>query len=332
MLNRIKIDSETFNEILESYPKYIEYVDDLSKYFAKGYTNKRIIRVDTQTRTLIIQAYRLRLEQLPSDKDWQQLICVLDDSLDTKNEIRVLPFAKTANAKINKVLSKYYSKKEIERLLSEHSSKKRRKPLHMLVPMAFHDGKIHKFNKCVYYDINGAHTDALCEIFPKASKDLIELHHSGFKDYINIYVGDLCNREHRETFDWIVERTRERLESVIKACGGLILYANTDGVILYKPHTKLKTSSEIGQLKAESIDGVIYTFVCDKDAITTPYTIYQYKHPSKGNQLKGNARLSLRRDMDLSKGIVNKALLIKENNLDVLTNFRTEEIEIYEEN
>ena len=330
MLNRIKIDSDTYNDVLTNFPKYIER-DDISQYFAKGYPDKRIIKLDKVHSAFIIQAYRLK-NRPGNIKDWQQVVCVLDDSLDGNNDIRTLPYANQANSVIKKILRKHYKDTEIESILTAHSVNERRKPLHMLMPMDCHDGRIHKFTDCAYYDINGAHTDALCEMFPLARDELVALHHNGGKDYINIFVGDLCNNNHRGTFDWIVERTRKQIEDIYKEAGGIIIYANTDGIILWHPNKTLKTSDEIGQIKSESKDGIIYAYYCGRDNETTPYTIYQYEHPKKGRQLKGNARLQVRKGMDLSKGLINKGKLIKnELGVETIENLRTEEIEIYEE-
>ena len=339
MLERIKVDSLTYNKILENYSEYIEYVENLSDYFT-GYKDKHIIRTDARSRALIIQGYRL---QCINDKltgcvdDWNQVVCLKDESLDSE-QFKNIPWATQANKKINDVLKKYYTEQEVDDLLKAHSVGNRRKPIHILAPDFCFDNKIHKFTNCTYYDINGAHTDALCEIFPKAADRLQKLHHVGYKDYINIFVGDLCNRGYRATYDWIVERTRTKLETIIgsitnnlsNGCG-IVLYANTDGAIVWNASKTLKTSDLIGDIKSESIDGVVYVYVCQKDAQTSPYTIYQYEHPTKGIQLKGNARLALRDGMDLSKGIVNKAKIVKKDNRETFEHFRTEEIKIDEE-
>lgn len=332
MLQRFKIDSITYNEILERYPKYIEYVDDISKYFI-GYKNKRVIKVDTITSTLIIQAYRLGNNNPLKDKDdWKQIVCTLDDSVDQIGELRTMPYATQANKKIKDILHKYYTDQDIEDTLDAYSFHPV-KPLHMLIPSMYLDDRIHRFRGCVYYDINGAHTDALCEMFPEAKADLTKLHHEGGKDYINIFVGDLCNNNHRATYNWIVNRTRKRLEKLKQEVGGLILYANTDGIILWRPKKRISTSDKIGEFKSESVNGLVYTYYCKGNLTTTPYTIYQYYHPTKGKQIKGNLRLKLRKDIDLDKGIVVKAKIFKDaNSIERYEYLRTEEIPIHEEN
>ena len=331
MLNRISIDSNTYNAILDMYPKYVEYVENLHDYLARGYSDKRKILVEDSTKTLIIQGYRI--PNITMINDWMQIVCTCDESLDSPQEVKIVPYANQANSLIEKkILSKYYTKDEIVQCLNDHSLKVRRKPLHILLPTTYHDGHVHKFNNCVYYDTNGAHTDALCEIFPKAKRELIRLHHNAKKDYINIYVGDLCNRGFRGTFDWIVERTRSFIEDVYnRVGGGLIIYANTDGIIIYNPKNKLATSTKIGDIKSESLDGIVYAYYCESDDETTAYTIYQYQHPTKGKQLKGNARLSIRSKLDLPSGKVVFGKLKRENHRETMTNIRVKEVTVDEE-
>lgn len=329
MLNRIKIDSETFYSILDRFPKYIDYEDDISKYFARGYPNKKRIKVDKQSRTLIVQAYRLNSEQILGEKDWQLLICKIDESLDSPEQIRVVPWANQVNKKIKEILLSKYSQDEVNNIFNNHSLENGKKQLHMLVPSAYReDGKIHRFEGCVYYDINKAYTEALLEMFPKCKNQLIKLS----KDWLNIYIGDLVNNGYRTTYNWIVDRIRNKIEDIINKTGGITIYANTDGVIIYHPKNHLPTSKEIGDIKSQSSDGVVYTYFCKSDANTTPYTIYQYNDPEKGKQLKGNARLKLRKYMDLSKGIVVKAKLWKDKyHFEHFKNVRVEEIEIENE-
>ena len=329
MLRKLKIDAKTYNSIFEKYPKYIEYVEDLKNYFLRGYKDKNKIKVDSATRTLIIQGYRLNTEEcevIAPENDWQQVVCVLDDSLDGIQEADKVPWASVANKKIYTMLGKYYSSEEIENLLNSHSCEWD-KQLHQLLPTVYHDGKIHKFTNCVYYDINKAHTDALCEIFPLAKTAILRLE----KSYINIFVGDLVNHGHRGCFNWIVRRTRTKLEDVMNKVGGCAIYINTDGAIIYRPECVLPTSKEIGDIKSESVDGIVYAYVCPKDKDTTPYTLYQYTHPEKGKQMKGNSRLAIRESMDLSKGIVNKGKVTRIDAREIIENFRTEKVEIYEE-
>lgn len=335
MLRRIKLDSETYYNIIDYFNNWVVYVN-LEKFLAQGYGRKNLVLVDKETSSLICQGSLINYvaKKEVTCEPWQQFVCELDDSVDEPGA--VAPWATQANKIIHTILNTYYTDRQIENRLNKYSTTEETVPLHQLIPEKYHDDKIHKFTNCVYYDINGAHTDALCEIFPKAKKELMTLHHTGQKAYINIYVGDLCNRGHRNTYNWIVRRTKNWLQRIINlSCGFMseILYANTDGVIIHNPAFLLATCDDVGGFKSETSDGVIYAYYCRRDNNTTPYTIYQYNNPKKGMQIKGNARLAVRKGMDLSKGIVNKCRLQRdENDVEKIIDFRTEEIIIDEEN
>lgn len=330
MLSRYKIDSETFWSLLKSYSKFVEKCS-LSGYLAKGYPDKRTIKYDPDSHAMIIQAYRVK--GLDLDEDWRQVVLYLDDSLNGIQEVSApFPWANQANKRVEDILLRHYTDKEINDLLRKHSLKERDMPIHYLLPEPFKDGCVHRFENCVYYDINGAHTDALIEIFPEARKELESLHHTkGGKNFINVFVGDLCNRGFRGTFDWIIQRTREKLTFIREQTGGMMLYANTDGIIVWNPSKRLKTSDKVGDIKAESADGVIYAYNCPKDDDSTSYTLYQYVSPKDGITIKGNARLAARQGIDLSKGIVRKYLLTRADGFDELIDLRTEKVDVIDE-
>lgn len=107
---------------------------------------------------------------------------------------------------------------------------------------------------------------------------------------------------------------------------------NTDGVILWHPDKQLPTSTKIGDIKSELLDGVVYAYYCPRDNKTTSYTLYQYVHPTKGIQKKGNARLTLRKDMDLSQGLVVKCKIVRDDkNKEKIENLRIERVPVDEE-
>lgn len=328
MLNKIKIDLKTYTAILDTFKKHVQKLD-ISKFLTKGYGNKEVIALDIEHSSIICKGsyinYVLKEEKC---KDWMQYVCDLDLSMDA-SQIKTSPYGKTAYKKLISVLKKKYSLDEIDKIFKEHALEEHKPIKHQLLPEEYHDGHVYKFIDCVYYDINGAHRDALIEMFPKAEKAILKLD----KVYINYAVGEFCNEEHRDTFNWIVTRTREYLDEIIKVADGEIIYANTDGVIIHHPTNYLATSEEIGAFKSEIIGDTIYAYFCKGDDKTTQYTIYQYIDKNGKTVLKGNSKLIVREGMDLSKGIVNKAKIYKdkENNVMRMKYFRTEEIEIYEE-
>ena len=306
MLRRIRIDSITYNELLDLYSDYIEHCDDLKPYYLNGYKDdKKIIRANDEE--MIIQGYRLngRYEKdvIPG---WMQVICVYDDSLEYRST-RKLIWSSQANKAVNTILDKYYTEEEKDALYARYAMIKKPQYLTRYLPHRFHDGKVHKFIGCKYYDINKAHTAALCEIFPKAEKDLIRLVKQD-KLYINIFVGDLCNNGHRDTYNWICQRTYDKINKYIDESKGYLLYAKTDGFIVWCPNKELQTSDKLGDIKQICKDGIVYAYRHkEKDF---KYTLYQYDDIKDSITKKGTAKLNIRKDIDLSIGQVVKAKLI----------------------
>lgn len=165
-----------------------------------------------------------------------------------------------------RLLRKEYSPKEIEACLDSRKAAydESKKQIHVL-PTETVDclNQIAELPNCAEWDINGAHCDALKEIFPKASKEIEKLYAErkkkpNNKKIPNFYVGMLARDGHRETYNWIVQRTTETLIAKIeeqKKLGAKVVYANTDGVILQYPDSidakKFEGSKELGAFKIE---------------------------------------------------------------------------------
>jgi hypothetical protein len=165
-----------------------------------------------------------------------------------------------------------------------------------------------KLTNTFKFDINGAHTDALCEIFPRAKDKLIGMYlkrkkNPVFKQYPNLYVGMLAQKskemrqkgipaKYEKTYNWIVQRTSRMLLNAMDAVGGLPVYVNTDGFIVQNPQNLLTHSKNLGEFKLEfSGDTYVYS---DKN-----YIVYQ-----TGDEKKGTCFTSVREDIDLSIGQV----------------------------
>ena len=93
---------------------------------------------------------------------------------------------------------------------------------------------IYNYNNCRKYDINGAYAKALIDIFPEAKAEIVKLYEERKekpenKDLINYFVGMFCVKGYRNTYNWIVQNTRQQMEEEIADCEGFLLYANTDG-------------------------------------------------------------------------------------------------------
>ena len=305
MLRRIRIDSITYNEIINNYHKYIEECKDLNPYYLDGYKDKDVIRANEDE--MIIQGYRLN-ERYPNDivPHWMQVVCVCDDSLEYKSTNKII-WSSQANKAVNKILDKYYTQQEKDASYAQFASIKKPQYLTTYLPTIFKANVIHKFTGCRYYDINKAHTDALCEIFPKAKDDLIKLVKQD-KLYINMFVGDLCNNGHRDTYNWICQRTYDKVMKYINESKGLLIYAKTDGFIVWCPNKELQTSDKLGDIKQICKDGIVYAYRHNEKDFK--YTLYQYEDIKDGITKKGTAKLNIRKNIDLSIGQVVTAKLI----------------------
>lgn len=297
MLNRKKINTNTFNKILEIFKERIEEVSELGPYFY-GYKDKKIIKYNPRTKVLICQARYINYAAgcqliLP---EWKQIVVMSGTEIQV-NETEDVMYARKADKIINTILLKYYKNEEIEDILNSHTIEKD-SPIQRRLPAIYQKNVIHHFNNCVYYDINGAHRDALCELFPLAKKDFLKVN----KKAANIYVGNLCHHNHRPTYYWIVHRTANILMTTISHIGGLVLYANTDGVIAYHPQNTINTSDKLGEFKKAMDTNDIY-FYYSEDSYYTNYQSMQYKINGK-KEIKGTLPIELRNEMNLSQGIV----------------------------
>lgn len=302
MLKRLKIDSKTFNTILKKFYLFVDYEDSIGKYFIKGYKNKTRIKAEKDSYTFICQAsvvnYITGREIVPYKDDWKQIVCVKKNGLKSSEDIQELHWNDSFNKRITKLLHRHYTDEEIDARLKQFQEKNHIKPIIEHLPMQYHDNKIHKFTDCVYYDINGAHRDALCEIFPKCKKEFQTCN----KEDANSYCGDLCNRGYLTTYNWIVKRTKNMLLNILLEAGGDKIYVNTDGAFIVGGK-KLKTSNKLGEFKNGMLTDELYAYRCTEPG-KTHYIIYQFINTDGKKELKGTAPNDIRDEMDLSKGVV----------------------------
>jgi hypothetical protein len=214
-----------------------------------------------------------------------------------------------------KILKKYYTEKEIKDILNSYTDVKTEedKQVHITAENADY---IQCYENCVKYDINGAHHDALVEMFPKAEKDFMDIYKKRhakkiYKQYMNLAVGQMKHLGYDGAYWWIVHRTTKMLKEAIatvcpddieKDCK--IIYANTDGFIVSAPDKLLEASQELGKFKQEAKGPVyVYTHIGNKDE--TSYLVYQYEVEKDGiseTETKGNIRLAVRDKIDLKNG------------------------------
>lgn len=330
-----KVDEVTFNKVYETC--FIKEISSSEMKLRltigrKGLDKKKAL-YDKVTKTLLCRALDLQYILNSVDgNNWKDIALQIDASasevLDT-TDIYIRPYARQANAYITKILSDYYTEQEIDDCLKAHAVQELTvdtKMIHQNMPWYYDTDKVYHFDNVVYYDINNAHLDALTEIFPKAKTKLTairtrinKLKLAGkanearyLKDIVNFYVGDLCNRGYRTTNNWIVARTRSKVDKLIDYVKGTVLYANTDGVIINNPENKITTSNKLGEFKSEITDGQLWYYLNTKQ---TRWQLYQY-HSNKGTEKKGTAPLLVRDRIDLEN---NKIVLF---DLDCSNNLR----------
>lgn len=326
MLKRFKVNSETYNLIIEkaksNYCLREGYDIDVSGssahiYYPHGMmTLKEDVLLNHITGhpekdCLIVEAATYEYytgKEVTGLNYWQQFI--LMDGGNDMEEIIVTPWPQQANKYVNTILHKKYTDLEIEQILNEHIVKEQDKvkPLHSILTNseAYDYDTLYEISNVVYYDINKAHRDALIEMFPKCEKyfrDKKTMDQWG-KDCINIYVGDLCNHGHRETYNWIVKRTRNILTATIKKCNGVVVYANTDGVIIRNPETRIETSNEVGAFSNEMHSDKVYFYYHLKEENIPQYYLYQYIDKHDKMVIKGTLKKEYRDNIDLAQGKV----------------------------
>ena len=330
--NRYKVNPMIFNIILKANEFKLVKTDNLDKWARESdflSDNGRCI-YDEDHRSMIIRQSAVYYHCSIKSDNYYGKPCIVysDDSVDLKEKVRFTPYATECTKYIKDILRKDYTDEEIEDELNKHSVSDHYLPLHKDLPIYYDYNNIHSFNNCYYYDINNAHLEALTEIFSKSAKRLTnirlkinELKFKGdymraqlLKDYINIYVGNLGRKvvqnnvligyaDHRPTYEWVVCRTKKKLEDLIAQADGELLYANTDGFIIHNPKNLIEISTDLGKCKQENTTDQVWAFKYrDFSRNYTSYWCYQYYVNGK-LITKGNLCNELRDKLDLPNGI-----------------------------
>lgn len=352
---RYRVNPMIFNQILKDYESTLTKTDNIENWIKEnqfmGYNGTvRNCVYDEDHNSMIIRLMDVYYYGNLKPDIYYCKPCIIfsDDGVSLTEKVRYIPYAKESKKYITEILKKDYTEEEINKELKDHSVTEHYLPKHDLLPYHYSLNTIHKFSDCYYYDINNAHLDALTEIFSKSAKRLKairtkinEFKKTGdtanaqlLKDYVNFYVGDLGRKyiskdknisyaESRGTWEWIVKRTREKLEGFIKQADGMLLYSNTDGFIVRKPKNILKTSKELGDIKQENTDTTMYALVYrDPNREYTPYWVYQYYE--KGKLItKGNIANEVRDKLNLPNG---EYVVYKKNKIN--NHFEYEDIQV----
>ena len=299
ILKSMEVSTDLFDEVFKTWPDNIKVVDDFDKYI-KGYRDKGYIICNKErTKIIVTESHLNYLRPQEAYLAWKQVILITNTQLDS-DEIETTVTGRSAWRYIEKILKKRHSQIEIKRILESYNNKYD-SDLIQYHKENFLDGLV-QYDNCVKYDINGAHSDALMEAFPKSRKDLMEAYmrrkeNPNIKKYFNFAIGYLKREGYDGFYNWVVQRTTRKLLDGIQKVGGFLLYANTDGFLVMDPENRLETSANCGDFKLE-YEGTAYGYVDNAPGYTN-YWCYQTP-----TEIKGTLPTQLRKYVDLEHGKV----------------------------
>lgn len=336
-LPQIMISQAVYDLILSKYE--IKFVDDIGPY-RNGYQDKLTKVCDLNRKVIIAQAVVINRHidsNFNPTQPWKQYVMTLDPELTVpyKDDFSPIKCKLILETKLKKLgltsedisnrLNQFQAEKD-ERYTQWHDTRSTK-------------GIIRKFENCVYYDINKAHSDALGEIFPELKDWLafiakLAKTDKKWKSVPNYYVGLLAfktaemRKNHMPakfelTYNWIVQRTTKTLfkryeESV--SDNSRVVYVNTDGIVIQNPIKIIPSSNQFGQFKIESPETTYYTYRGEN------YEIVQY-----GDTIKGSLPLALRQYVDLRKGqVISYKRRLNENNIYVYEDIKQFTVETQE--
>lgn len=311
-----KISPQLFDKILVDNADYVIKVDDMEPYLC-GTRFKASIYYDNRNK-LVVPEHLI----IDGAEEWRQCICIRSEAL-TGAAYQQAITGGIAYRTFKNLMLKTYSSKDYERRLQLFSADYSTRLNQIHFEWQREAGVIYKYEHCVKYDMNGAYAFALIEIFPDAADDIMRLYREREikpvnKDIINYYVGMLCKTGCRGTYNYIVQQVRRRMDYEIDYCGGVLLYANTDGFAVYDPEIPLATSKELGDFKLE-YSGPINTYSGEN------YWIMQC-----GDKITGNVLYSVRDKIDLRQGRVVSYHKVKRGYTMVAEDIKVKEVDIIE--
>ena len=298
MLETKKLRKTEFIRILKTFEVYTEYVKDINPY-KTGYWNKNTIYY-TEEDLICTESHLKYLDLLEGEDytDWKQIIIHIDTETINK-KVQPELTGTLAKAVCIKALRKVYSIDELDKIINSYDTKYdfEKKQFHILPDR---DG-LTIYKNCTGYDINGAHNDALVEIFPKAANYFSKLFEErklkpNNKKIVNYFVG-ILKYNNEGLYNYIVQRTTAKLIKGIQYVDGTTLYANTDGFITQHPLDELEDSKELGKWKIE-VKGDVYVY---RD---TNYWVIQYINTKGELVTKGNVLNEVRDKINLFEGKV----------------------------
>lgn len=289
-----ELRAEIFDRIIEDFSSYIEVVPTTDPYI-KGYPDKDVMYYD-EKEYLICEEYIVNYYcPIEECTDWKQ--CRVRRVENASNDLKSTITGPYAWNYMMNILKKKYSEEEIYEIFEKFSVPYDPSLIQFHYDYDCEFNKIEKIENCYKYDINGAHTDALVEMFPKCEEEIkfiYEKRHTNpnFKNFTNFFVGMIKHKGYDGAYNWIVQRTTKHLFKAIKQTQGLMIYANTDGYVVSDPKRLLNASKSLGEFKLE-YTGDVYVYR-DKN-----YIIYQMN-----DELVGSCLNCVRKYIDLRQGKV----------------------------
>ena len=320
LLKPYSVSEKIFDEILlAGYTVRIEHDKDKFHDCLFGYDEKTVIVYDGLKCMIMLEC--VLNEHAPIDREvtyWRQCRVYKDATQETDIEDDINGIQ--AYYYMKKIICSHYTEEEYEERLSMFQADYDENMVQYHFLLLDTPGKIIQYDNCYKWDINGAHNDALCEIFPKAARDIKKLYANRKikpinKKYVNYYVGTLVPMGFEKTYNWIVQRTTKKLLSGIEIAGGDLIYANTDGFIIQNPDKLIPHSTVLGEYKLEYF-GPIWVYF-DKN-----YQCYQ----TETGEIKGSVLHSVRNLIDLPNNKVVHYDRARQGDTYIATNITTEVI------
>jgi hypothetical protein len=268
LLKTYAVSEEVFNNILAAgYSIKIITDDDEFYNYKFGYDEKTVIAYDGFKCMIMLECIlneHYPLKTRPTY--WKQVIVRKELSDEVVNDENTIDAVRGSDAYnyIRGVILQHYTADEYTARLKMFEADYNADLAQYHFMLFDKPKKVIRYDNCYKWDINGAHNDALCEIFPKAAPAIRTIYnmrkqHPEFKIYINYYCGMLPHRNHRKTYNWIVQRTTNLLLKGIELADGDLLYANTDGFIVQNPKHIIPNSTTLGEYKLE-YSGPVWTY------------------------------------------------------------------------
>lgn len=308
-LKLLELPEKDFNEILNLFPGKVQKVNNIYDYFCGSPGNKKPIFTDGNE-WIVCQEYIVDYVSncIEGCTTWKQIR--------VRKNVTLNKPQKTYNGSycynyIMKIVKKYYSEDDIVDIMNKHSYEKTDssddKQFHYYYNCKQYE--ITKLKNCYKYDINGAHAFAVFNLFPKAKEDLQKLYNkkdeykakgnieesNKIKALFNYFVGELCNKGYRNTYNYIIKKVTDVLVQVMKITDGQLVYANTDGFVVSNPKKLLPPSNEIGMFKLEG-SGDMYVYK-DKN-----YWLLEYTNSKGSVEHVGSCKLEVRKYISLANG------------------------------